>query len=98
MGLGFFLSGRVTPESDGTIHSLAVLLFENAKPEDMESNWLSKTLPEALKNQLKSLKGLEIKPSGFVGVDATVQGTFVRDGDQLHVAVSLAEVEGGRPH
>ncbi len=56
--------------------------FENARAGDTESQWLSKTLHEALKNQLKPLKQLEIKPEGFPGVDATVEGTFVREVDQ----------------
>jgi serine/threonine protein kinase/Flp pilus assembly protein TadD len=85
-----FGKGSVTRSlSPGTIRTLAVQPFENAKAGDSESQWLSKTLHEALKHQLKPLNRLEIKPAGFAGVDATVQGTFVREGDQLHVTVSL---------
>jgi tetratricopeptide (TPR) repeat protein len=82
-------SSETNAPNQTTIRTLAVLPFENAKAGDTESQWLSTTLPEALKKHLKPLLQLEIKPAGFSGVDATVKGTFVQEADQLHVSVSL---------
>jgi serine/threonine protein kinase/tetratricopeptide (TPR) repeat protein len=76
-------------DSHHAIRTLIVQPFVNAKEEDSDSQWLSKTLHQALKHQLKPLDRLEIKPAGYVDVDATVKGTFVREGEQLHVTVTL---------
>jgi len=75
---------------EAAIRTLAVQPFENAKAEDSESQWLSKTLHEWLKDRLGSLEKLEIKPAGSAGVDATVEGTFVRVGDEFQVAVKMS--------
>jgi len=76
-----------TPDSF-QIKTLRVFPFDSAKEQD-DYGWLSATLHDALIRQLKPIRQLTIKPVESTDVDATVEGTFVTEGNQLYVSVML---------
>ncbi|MGI9166911.1 MAG: hypothetical protein ACR2G5_11110, partial [Pyrinomonadaceae bacterium] len=99
-------------QRERTIHSIAVLPFEN-KSGNADSEYLSDGLAESLIYRLSQLPNLKVSPTSSVmrykgketdairignelGVNAVMSGRMVQRGDNLTISVELVDVENNK--
>jgi len=99
-------------ERERTIHSIAVLPFEN-KSGNADSEYLSDGLAESLIYRLSQLPNLKVSPTSSVmrykgketdaikignelGVNAVMSGRMVQRGSNLTISVELVDVENNK--
>ena len=98
------------PEKRDAINALAVLPFENSKPNDATNDWVSTTMRDEIRVRLGALSGLTVK-TGYrllkesgsparevasnMGVDALITGSYLMHLGQLQVRVFLIDAATG---
>ncbi|MGB0581123.1 MAG: hypothetical protein ACPGVU_15610, partial [Limisphaerales bacterium] len=102
--------GEMPSNGDVTIRSLAVLPFENSKPNDTTNSWVATTMRDEIRIRLGALNGLTVKTgyetlSEFGGtaeemaaklsVDALITGSFLLHQGQLEVRMFLVDGSTG---
>ncbi len=109
---GFFGYQYFSPANSGTIHSIAVLPFEN-RGGDADSEYLSDGLAESLIYRLSQLPDLKVSPTSSVfrykgketdpqavakelGVESVMTGRVTQRGDSLNISVELVDVRSNK--
>jgi TolB-like protein/Flp pilus assembly protein TadD len=108
VAFGYFLLRRAgTSRGVGQPHSLAILPFQNLKP-DPATDFLGFSLADAVITKLGYVRALTLRPSSAVDkyrnrtidpqrvaaelkVDTLLTGSFVKDGDDLRITTQLID-------
>ena len=105
-----FRKEKVGSSSDESIRSLAVLPFENSKPNDTTNSWVATTMRDEIRIRLGVLDGLTVK-TGYktlnefggtaeelaakLDVDALITGSFLLHQGKLEVRMFLVDGSTG---
>jgi serine/threonine protein kinase/tetratricopeptide (TPR) repeat protein len=110
--LFFFVRSRNAPSSHEQIRSLAILPFQNLKP-DPATDFLGFSLADAVTAKLAYVSSLNIRPSTAVEkfrnqmidprkvanelqVDTLLTGNYVKDGDELRISTQLIDLKADK--
>ena len=107
-----FLRKPETVAAPARIRTLAILPFQNLKP-DKETDFLGFSLADALITKLAYVHALNVRPSSSVDkyrnqsidpqrvaaalqVDTLLTGSYVKDGDELRISAQLVDAKSDR--
>ncbi len=108
----FFLRSGKSSDARPEIRSLAILPFQNLKP-DPATDFLGFSLADAVTTKLSYVSSLSIRPSSAVEkyrnqpieprvaanelqVDTLLTGNYVKDGDQLRISTQLIDLKANK--